>query len=64
METKTMTQKERILSRLEDGSATSVDLNSICYRYGARIADLRKEGYEIYTSYVKPGVFKYELETR
>ena len=60
-----MTQRERILTLLEDrgpAGVLNIELNeSVCYRYGARLLELRKEGYKIATRYVKPGVFRYTL---
>jgi hypothetical protein len=37
------------------------ELNSICFRYSARIKELRDAGFQIVTQYIKPGVFKYTL---
>jgi hypothetical protein len=39
----------------------NTDLNKICFRYGGRIFELRREGHNIQKEYVKPGVFKYWL---
>lgn len=55
------TQAERILATLEQGSATSIDLNKICYRYSARLYDLRKQGYVIKDRRLKQGVWEYSL---
>ena len=55
-------QAKRILRELRDKkSVTNVDLNRICYRYGARIYDLRKAGWNILRHYEKPGVYRYTL---
>lgn len=48
------TQKERILAALLRGPATNRELNSIAFRYSARIAELRAEGHDIRT-YRLPG---------
>ena len=57
------TQRARVLTRLLQGSATSEELNRICYRYSARIYELRKLGYEI--TKAKTGhVYTYHLVTR
>ncbi len=41
-----MTQKEKILSLLDDGEYhNATELHGVCWRYVARIFDLKKEGY-------------------
>ena len=62
--TRPMTQKERILARLQRGPATNRDLNAIAFRYSARIAELRDEGHNIAWRAVKgcPGITLYRLE--
>lgn len=42
-----------------EGTVTNRDLNKICFRYGARIHELRKEGHKIVTSRVKEGLFSF-----
>ena len=45
-----MTQKERILQLLREHPQSGVsnfELNQLCFRYGARLWDLRKEGHNI-----------------
>ena len=54
-------QKLKIVQRLRQGPALNTELNSICYRYGARIFELRKAGFEIEKAFVEPGVFRYSL---
>jgi hypothetical protein len=47
-----MTQREKVLLALEksgSAGATNFELNGICFRYGARIKDLRDEGHNIIT---------------
>jgi hypothetical protein len=40
------TQKERILALLSDGQwHDTIELHAICWRYGARLWDLRRDGY-------------------
>lgn len=59
------TQKQRILDLLKaQGSATNRELNSICYRYAARIHELRKEGHDIQQDIISRGlrVFIYRGE--
>lgn len=53
--------KDRVLARLRQGSATNVELNAICYRYGARIMELRREGYAITKTHQSKGVWIYAL---
>jgi hypothetical protein len=59
-----MNQSEKILALLEkagDYGVTNVTLNRIAFRYGARLMELRKEGYLISTLYISPGLFRYVL---
>lgn len=59
-----MNQSEKILAVLEkagDYGVTNVTLNRIAFRYSARLAELRKEGYDISTLYIAPGLFRYVL---
>ena len=56
--------KDRILVRLRAGSATNVELNAICYRYGARILELKREGHAITKEHEGRGVWRYMLEAR
>ena len=53
--------KARILARLQQGPATNVELNAICYRYGARIFELKRDGYAIDKACVAAGVWRYTL---
>ena len=58
METQTQTQKEAILRHLQSGK-TITPLEALnlygCFRLGARIWDLRNEGYVIRSESVKQG---------
>lgn len=56
-------QTERVLRMLQTNQfVTNLDLNKyVCYRYGARIHELRQAGHHIEREYVKPGVFRYRL---
>ena len=58
METQTQTQKEAILRHLQSGK-TITPLEALnlygCYRLGARIWELRDEGYKIKSENVKQG---------
>ncbi len=54
-----MTQKEKIQGLLSDGLWHSFsELNEICFRYGARLFELKKDGYEFEKKLVKD-VFYY-----
>jgi hypothetical protein len=56
--------KEKILATLREAGlrgVTNLELNEIAFRYGARIFELRKLGYEIDKEYVEPGVWRYTL---
>jgi len=57
---KKMTQKEQILAILGRGWTHFDRLNSICFRYSARIYDLRRDGHNIEKKQVK-GVWYYRL---
>ena len=58
-----MTQRDRILARLRRGPATNAELNDICFRYSARIYELRAAGHDIRWAPVKgkPGLTRYQL---
>lgn len=54
-------QQAAVLSRLREGDATSEDLNVVCYRFSARIHELRKQGFDITTKRVG-GIAVYSLK--
>ena len=55
-----LTKEARILRLLKSkGRATNAELNRICFRYGARIHDLRSDGYIIVTNRLKSGLFEF-----
>lgn len=55
-----LSQTARILNLLKvNGRATNRELNRICYRYGARIFELRREGHDIVTNRIKGGLFEF-----
>jgi hypothetical protein len=63
-DTRSSGQRERILELLlERGSkgATNVELNEICFLYGARIWELRRAGHNIKTENVGDGLFRFTL---
>ena len=53
--------KSRILFRLQQGPATNDELNDICFRYGARLLELRRDGYTITTTPLRGGLVRYHL---
>jgi len=55
-----VSNRDKVLSYLQaHHTVTNVDLNAICFRYGARIEELRKQGYDIQTGERKAGVVWY-----
>lgn len=52
----------RLLRRRGRFGASNRELNSICFRYGARIHDLRKDGHHIRTMRDSAGAFRFILE--
>tara|TARA_Y100000310_G_scaffold92397_1_gene90043 strand:+ start:3794 stop:4066 length:273 start_codon:yes stop_codon:yes gene_type:complete len=58
--TQKMSQKEKILDLFQRrGSVTNIELNEICFRFSARIFQLRKEGHFIKRDHVKKSVHQY-----
>lgn len=58
-----LNSRDQVLAYLQlHGSATGEDLNRICFRYGARLQELRQAGYRITTEAVRGGLFRYRLE--
>ncbi|HEY5806157.1 MAG TPA: helix-turn-helix domain-containing protein [Candidatus Saccharimonadales bacterium] len=55
------TQAKRILNFLKaEGKATNVELNRMgIFRYGARIKELRDDGYRIVSVHVKDGLWEF-----
>ena len=54
--------KERVLAALVAAGpvgATNDQLNDICFRYGARIKELRDEGHRIEREHVMGGCYRY-----
>ena len=56
-------QIDKVLRMLEEyPSVTNIQLNQqVCYRYAARIHELRRSGKVIEREYVRPGVHRYRL---
>lgn len=63
METTKESQTARILRLLkEKGELTNRELNRICYRYAARIHELRNEGHNIVSVHEKDSLWRYILK--
>jgi len=58
---KTKEQKVLELLRSRKNGAMNTELNRICFRYGARIADLRAKRYIIETKREGEGLYSYKL---
>lgn len=59
-----MNQATKILNLLKqrgEAGATNIELNSIAFRYGARIADLRQAGHQIQSIKLKGSKWKFVL---
>lgn len=57
-------QREKILKMLEDAGdegVTNLALNTVAYRYGGRLFELRQDGYRIRSSHVKGSVWRFTL---
>lgn len=55
-----VSQTAQILNLLKTKKrVTNRELNRICYRYGARIWELRREGHVIVTNRVKDSLFEF-----
>ena len=55
-----MTQKEKILDLFQRrGKVTNIELSHICLRYGARLEELRRDGFVINTERLKGAVYSY-----
>ena len=57
------TKEQKVLECLKrrKNGATNRELNGICFRYGARIADLRSKRYIIETIREGEGLYSYKL---
>jgi hypothetical protein len=63
--TRRLSAKERVLQMLQaQGEATNIQLNALTFRYGARIFELRKEGFDITTEAKGDGVFRFVYRGR
>lgn len=60
-QTRRTSARDKVLARLEAGPTTNLELNDLCFRYGARIHELRRQGYDIRGEAVGDGVFIYTL---
>lgn len=53
-------QTSKILKLLKEHKVvTNAQLNKVCFRYSARIHELRKDGYIIVASRINEGLFRY-----
>jgi hypothetical protein len=58
------TQRQTILDLLKkQGKATSAELNDICFRYSARIHELRQAGHVIVSRRIGKGLWEYAITT-
>ena len=63
LDSRTSKNQRAVLARLQQGPASNVELNEICFRYGARIHELQKfHGYKISKKHSHDGVWVYTLE--
>lgn len=53
---------QKVLDRLRRGPATNAELNEICFRYGARIWEMKKNGITIDKKHVGESVYIYILK--
>jgi hypothetical protein len=54
------TQTAKIIKLLKaNGKDTNRELNQICFRYGARLHELRKEGYVIKSNHIKDSLWEF-----
>jgi hypothetical protein len=54
--------RQRVLEALREGPRTNVELNKLCFRYGARIYELRHRfGHVITKDRNGPGLYTYTL---
>lgn len=59
-----MTQREKILQLLEDAGdegVTNLKLNTVAFRYGGRLHELRQDGYRIRSTHIKDSVWRFTL---
>ncbi len=64
---KALSQRDEILRLLRErgpAGATNMELNEKCFRYGARLWELRREGHSIRTENRGDGVFVFILDTQ
>lgn len=57
-------KRQAVLNLLESkGTVTNIELNSVCFRYGARIHELREQGHWITTERREDGVWTFTLRS-
>lgn len=52
-------QHKKLLQILKRGSVTNITLNKICFRYGARLHELKEQGLVFLVQYLDRGVYLY-----
>lgn len=60
-----LSQKQKVLKALQSAGRNGVlnaQLNAICFRYGARIFELRREGHDIRQISLGKGLYRVWLE--
>jgi hypothetical protein len=61
--TRRASSRDRVLAVLQAKRiVTNVELNDVCFRYGARLKELRDQGYDIVTGEKKGGVVWYHFK--
>lgn len=57
-----MSHTAKILKLLkEKGSAANIELNRVCFRFSARLYDLRQEGHDIVSVHEKCSIWRFYL---
>jgi hypothetical protein len=61
--TRRSNSRDQVLALLQaQRIVTNVELNGVCYRYGARLKELRDAGYDIVTGEKRGGVVTYHFK--
>ncbi len=59
------TKEQKILDLLLDGKwHDTAELNRIAFRYGARLFELRRKGYQLETRRVREGLWAWRLKSK
>ena len=57
-------QRDKILGLLRERGSAGVgnrELNALCFRYGARLFEIRRDGYDVETICEGAGIFRFVL---